>query len=54
MEQTRQQNPDNDLITSRQSDVGKSRSPKQARKSRARSGRVIALPSSTQRDSQSS
>jgi excisionase family DNA binding protein len=34
MEQTRQQNPDNDLITSRQSDVSKSELVKRARKSR--------------------
>jgi excisionase family DNA binding protein len=48
MEQTRQQNPDNDLITSRQSDVDTSKPTKRARKTRVPSGRVIALPTSTQ------
>ena len=54
IEQTRQQNPDNDLITSIQSDVSKSEPLKQAKKGRARSGRVIALPTSIQGHSRSS
>jgi excisionase family DNA binding protein len=49
IEQTRQQNPDNDLITSIQNDVGKIDPLKQARKGRTSSGRVLALPTSTQR-----
>ena len=53
IEQTRLQNPDNDLITSIQSDVGNSEPLKRARKGRAQSGRVKP-PTSRQRHSQSS
>jgi excisionase family DNA binding protein len=54
IEQTRLQNPDNDLITSRQSDVGKSEPLKRARKGHAPSGRVKTPPTLKHRHSQSS
>jgi excisionase family DNA binding protein len=54
LEQTRLQNPHNDLITSRQSDVGTSMSPKRARKGHAPSGRVTTPRASKHRHSQSS
>ena len=54
LEQTRLQNPHNDLITSRQSNVSTPMPLKRARKGRAPSRRVKTLPTSGQRHSQPS
>lgn len=54
LEQTRLQNPHNDLITTRQSDVSMSTSIKRARKGHAPSGRSKSRPTSEQRYSQPS